>query len=1544
MERAEVGKRAVRATAYALAALLGLAAVAAIAVFVLTNTDWGRERVRRQVVGLLDDPAHRQLHIGRLDGNLLRGIIATDVSLADSAGAPLVTADSLSTRFDLLALLGKRIVLHDVRLVRPLIVLDQPPGGEWNFARMFPTDSTAPPDSTPGWGSWLRMEDVSVADGHVLVRMPWTPDSTLAGAARDSAIAVAVSPESRANVQSVPGGWQTTYDFRHLSGRFPQLRITDPGQPSMLAEVATLRAEAYPFRPPAAEVRDLRGSFAFTGDSLWFRDVAAELPGTALTGAGTVVFGGRVALALSAARVDPGDLRWLYPALPADGGGSLDVAVLMDADSSRYIVSNARVTVDSATVNGDIGIVLAGDTLRFVGTDVDFASVSTRLIEQLAPAVTIPRRGVMAGHAALDGSLAALKVDADVTFDDAETGRNRVLARGLLGWSDGVFGADGLQLQLRPVQVALARMVDSTLPVDGVVTGTATLDGSTAERLRARFDLSHSDVTGVSRVLGNGYVRRAPNLLYDIDARLAPLTLATAGRFAPALELRGSAHGPLKLTGSAKEIRFVTDLGVTGGGHLAANGALHLGATTAYDLRAALQLFDASAVTARAPSTSVTGRLETHGSGFDPATMSADLAAELAATRVDTVGVDSALARVRIGSGLARIDTLAVHGPSTLLTASGDFGLRADRQGAIVYHVAIDSLRAFAGLIGVPDTTEVRPRPRLAARALAAAVADSARIAEATEVERMATGAPPPRRKEALTVPAIPRDSVAGSVYAAGVARGNLEGVDVRGRVAVEDLVLRGSALRRARGEYAWVDGLTPRAAIIGALKADSLRAAGLALDSADVRMAYQNERGTADLVIVQDDTVDYRARANFRLALDESEVSFQQMALRIGDTRWVAPHPSAIRWGGGRVVVDSVELSAGPERRIFVNGLVPTSGAADLALSVRGFEVADIMRLSQSDLALSGLLELEARVTGTAAAPLMHGSGRFTRAAYDDTPVPDVRATFDYADEQLATRALLLRQNDSTQAPIVVAEGAVPLNLAIQTKAPRLPDRPLRLDVDADSLPIGLLGEFTDMVASVDGLAAGAVRVRGTVKSPEYVGALTLSRGSALIVPAGVALHDISGRIRLVRDTVMVDSLVAFNAGRVLVRGGLGIADITHPSFDLYLVADRATVLDNELGRIRANAGLSMRGPFDDVYISGAARITEGVYYLPETSGKKVLAADDPSLLTVVDTSMVSEASLLPKASPLLQNLRVNVALGIDRDMWVRSSDANVEIYTPEDLGPLDVDLDQRQGRLGVRGVVSTERGEYSFLSKRFQVDRGSVIFTGTPEINPLLQVTALYEVKLPAQQALTIKVLIGGTLNTPHLSLDSDAQPPLSQSDLISYLAFGRTSSSLLQLDGSGLSGGNEGGNLVGAVGAAATQRLGAIGLGVLVDQLEGQTSRSLGADVVNITPADLTIEASNPFSGLDALVRGTQFEIGKYFNRNTFVSLNVRPSVFSGQGENRSIPGVRVQHRFGSGFSLDTSFEGRFLIQAPTLEDAQRTTSSGVFGLFLTREWGW
>lgn len=1535
-----------RGLAITLGAALALAALVAVAVLVLTNTDWGRERVRRQLVSILGDVARGgQVRVGRLDGNLLTGATATDVSITDSTGAPLFTADSVGLRYTIRGLVDRRLDFRDVRLVNPLVVLDKPPGGEWNFLRIFPSDSAAPADTTAGFGDWIRLEDVTMVNGRVIARTPWAPDDSLTGAAREQAIAEALGPETRADIRAVPGGYQTVYDFRDIHGRFPLLLLADPDSTARVVEVATLRMDAYPFKPPAAEVRDLRGRFLVTGDSLWWPAVDLRLPASQVRGPGKVAFDtGATALQLRGAPVATADLRWLYPRLPAGGTGTLDFTLRLVGDTSLYAARDADVRLEGATLAGDFGLLDVNDTLVFQDTDLRFTGVETRLIERLVPDAELPRTGTLAGRAAVAGPLTDLRLDADVTFDDRAAGRNRVVAEGGVGVAGERVRLTDLRVDLRPLQVALLREAVPDLPIDGTVTGEATMNGVVQDALRARFDLTHRGGSGLSRVSGTGAVRQAPRTAVELDAELRPLSLATVGRWAPAVGLRGTARGPLRLSGALGALRVDSRLTLSDGGVFAATGLLDLdGAQPGYDVRVRTRLFDANAVLATAPRTSVTGTAFARGRGVDPATMRATLHADLAASSVDTVAVDSLLARVAIADGLARVDTLRLHGPSTVAEATGTLGLRADREGTLTYRVAVDSLRQFAAFLGVADTTPVATRPAVRARVLARARADSARRDAATLVERAAVGGPPPRL-EVEEVPDVPRDSVGGSVYAAGIATGNIRRLDVRGRAAVLDLVARGNVVNEGRVEYAWTNGLTPQAGLVAAARLDSVRAAGFALDSVDARVAYQGGHGEADVLVAQDTGTDYAARATFRLALDENELLFQRLAMRFDTTRWVAQHPGRIVWGRRGVFVDSLELVGGERRRIFVNGLIPSAGEADLELSVAGFQVAHLTQLLQSDVPATGELTFEARVTGPAAAPRMAGALGLTYARYDETDLPDARATFTYGGRELAMNGTVLRREDG--APLATLAGTLPVDLAFQDAGPRLPEGPLVLDVDADRLPLGILGELTGAVSDVAGSAAGTVRVRGTVRAPVYAGALAVAGARARIVPAGVDFRDVSGVLRLQGDSVLVDSLVGFNTGRVLVRGGLDITRPTAPGFDLYLVANDATILDNDLGRLRADAGLAMRGPFDAAYVSGAATITQGVIYFEESGNRNVIGADDPALFAVVDTAVASELAMLPEPSPLLENLRMDVALGINRNTWVRSENANVEIFTPDDPGPLEVSVDQAQDRLSLRGQVTTELGEYRYLSKRFEVEQGAVVFVGGETINPLLQVTGRYEVRLPAQKALVIRILIGGTLNNPQLSLESDAQPPLPQSDLLSYLAFGRTSSSLLQLEGSGLAGGGTGGGGIGgAVGAAASRQLGAVALGALVESAETELARSLGADVLNITPADVNVEVLNPFNNdIGALLRGTEVEAGRYVNPRTFVSVTARPSLFSSDKENRFIPGVRVAHRFTPGIRLEASFEGRYIPQPPTLEPASRLSSTGVFGVFLIREWGW
>src|SRR5690606_5170057 len=124
----------------------------------------------------------------RVAGNLLTEPRLVGLEIADSDGVPFLTADTVSSRFNIRALVQQRILLAGVRIVRPVVLLDQRPAdGSWNWARIFLSDTTdADTTTAPGWGSWIRLDGLELVDGQVTVRMPWVPDSTLAGAARDS--------------------------------------------------------------------------------------------------------------------------------------------------------------------------------------------------------------------------------------------------------------------------------------------------------------------------------------------------------------------------------------------------------------------------------------------------------------------------------------------------------------------------------------------------------------------------------------------------------------------------------------------------------------------------------------------------------------------------------------------------------------------------------------------------------------------------------------------------------------------------------------------------------------------------------------------------------------------------------------------------------------------------------------------------------------------------------------------------------------------------------------------------------------------------------------------------------------------------------------------------------------------------------------------------------------------------------------------------------------------------------------------------------------
>ena len=1474
-----------------------LLAIVLIGVIVLTQTDYGRGQARRLVLRQLGGSVNGTVRIGRLSGNLLQGVTLSELSIADTTGAQFLEADTLELRYSLRQLLSRRIHLSDVRLVHPTIILDKPPGGQWNFTRLFPSDTTLADTTAPGLGSWLRIEDLTVSDGRLVVRNEWTPADTLEGAVRDRAIAVALSDSGRLRVLPVAGGYQTIQEFLDVDAHVSFLRLANPDSTDVVVEVASLSTIAFPFRPPAARVRDLSGRFVVSDDSLRFQDVRVVLPESRFFAEGAYATEtGDLRATLRTRPIVLGDLRWIAPTLPDNGGGVLELAVATNGPQTRVAARDLDLRLEGARLTGHAEATV-GDTVLLGPTELRFTGLDTRLAERFAPGARIPVDGVLNGHLSLTGD-DDLSVDAELVFIERDGGQSRVTVDGRIGIGEGIRARD-LQIRFDPFQVDLARAFAPNLPVGGTITGSATVTGSLDTQVRIATDLVHRAVTGTSRLVGDARLTFGEPLRFDVDLGLRPVALRTVGRFAPGAGLYGSAPGSLSAQGTMEDLSVALDVAVNGGGSFQARGSLDLaGARQSYDLETRFVHFDADQVFVWAPQTMLTGTLTARGVGTDPAAMRAVVAGDLADLRPDSTRVEAARVRVRIADGLAAIEQGTLRLASASVEMAGNFGLAGGREGELSYTIQVDSLSDFAGYLPEEDT--IIPADTTS-RDSHAAASDTAALAPAP---------------------------LAGSVRLAGVVVGSLEGFDLRGTADLDDVVVAGNRIAEGRVEYAWLDALTGDSFEVDAAL-DSLRTAGLVFDSLSARVRHDGAdgNGIADLAVYQDEGHEYRVRSRYDLAPERSEVRLDSLRLRLDETRWTLSESGTVRWGGRGIEVDRIELRDGKGGRIFVDGRFPTEGAGDFELAIEQLQIRDFAALLPDTVEASGQLSVHATAEGTRASPRLRGDLRLADFAYGGR-IPALDATFDYADTDLALRAEL--RNDGRA--LLVAEGTLPVDLSLGgTVEERLLDRPMHFDVRLDRLQLDSLPLFTEAVTGLRGRVEGTVALRGTPRLPEAEGVIHLDEGAMHLSQLGIDLREVSAALTIREDALVVDSLVGHSdGGHIRAAGTLDITTPAEPGFELTFQARGAEVVDNKQARLVVDSDLTIEGPFDGVRVTGDIDVLEGVIYIPEPENA-VIDLDDPIVIAVIDTTRV-DPEVLPRPNPLLDNLEVDVDIQIARDTWARSPDANIELYTPAS-GPLSLQLDQSKRTLTLQGSIQMDRGEYTYSGRRFEVSSGSIIFLGTPELNPLLQILAHYEVPQPRGEALAILITIGGTLAEPRIELGSNAQPPLSQTDLISYLAFGRSSSSLLVQGGSGVSDDGAGS---GDLGALATQKMAGVALGALMDDaikdLEAGGLNELGLDVFRISPAELPEEL-----GLDEggnLFRSTELEAGRYLTPRFFVAGKGRPT--------STWPGIRFEYRTPDGFVWMTTWEPRYLPSEPTFDLDTEADQTRVFGAFLLWEW--
>ena len=1535
--------------AKAIALCLGSALLLTVAaVILLPRTAWGREKLRAAIERALNNQFAGRVRIGVIDGPLWTTATIHDVVITDSAGAPFIAVPLVRGRWSLIDLWNRRVILNDVRAERAVIVLDRLPGRRWNWdAIIFPDTTSRPRGKKRQFGDWVELRNVTLVDATITARSPYQVEPWRSARAKDSVLQLALAGKLRPVVRAVSGGYQRITVLEHVTLTAPYARIKYPGETGQRFDIASGSAIVKPFHPPVLDLRSVSGTVFVNSDSVWFRNVLAGLPSSRASLEGQYnLQTGNSRISATAPSVLTDDWLWLVPTLPTGGTGRIGaVQYVLNGTSSDVRLTDLSLTLERARLAGVLDFGFDRDDTRLNNVAVRLDSLDMRLLRRLLPDVTITRDGVLSGTLAARGPFTGATIDGQFRFVDRKAGPLSVRMRGIVGSVDTTILTKNLRLDVAPLPVTLAS--DALAPLGGRIGGVVTVSGRTDGWLSTRLALAHRVDGLTSRINGTARVNIA-GAEPRVDAKLFfdPLSLPAMGRFAPALGLRGAATGSLTLRGVLSNMAVNSALQVDSSGGLSIVGRFGVptrGPSFA-DVVLLVDSLNLQRVLPNAIATKLAGRIELNGRGNSVATLEGRVVVDLRASAIDRIRVDTVALVAEAHDGLLTLDSLLLRVGEAKGSGSGTFGLRKGRSGELRLALAIDSLQRLRPYLP-GDTTQVNPTEAAVARSLRRQRADSVALAVRTEVERAARGLAPISLR--ITPPApIRGDSLAGSLGLAVTLQGWLRDISGNGTVDGRDLFLNGNSIQRLFFRPTWSHVLTDTASAQISGASYGMTAAGFAIDSLDLSVSYSWEqnvlatgRGDLNIDVHLIDSTGIALRG--KLVLDSATylARVDSTSLVLPSSKWSSPYPWRAAWSRGRFTLDSLALETEGDARLQADVSVDTAGTTNATISIRNTQLWDLADLAQTVSPIDGRVSADLYLDGTAADPKISFLGAIRDVVFDSLPLPEIRARLNYRAKQAIAYAEV---RSPGQQPNARADATIPIDLALSGNPTRLIDKPFVADIRLDSLPLGIIPAVSDAVVNVSGRTTGRVQVRGTLPDNlTFDGTLSVRDGAAFIVATELPIRDINGDFVFRGDSMVVDSILAHSGeGTIRISGGVGLKSVLNPVFDLKLVAKNARVIDGSMGRVRGFADLTLTGPLDAATIAGSLRVREGVYRLAEAKRvTEVLNANDPAVLGAVGSVEAIERGLVVPPSSFVRGLKTEVTARIDRDVWVRSADANVEVFTD---GELQVAVNSATGGVTLDGIVATERGQYEFLGKRFNIVRGSATFLGTSDLNPLLQAVAEVQVRQASQQALAIRLNIGGTLLRPRLSLESDAQPPIPQTDLISYLAFGSSSGSLLSQTGSGTGGATSGGTLVGSTAALASRQLTAVTLGALLNNVEGNLARYLGADVLNITATGIAPEVQNIFGGLGGFLLATELEYGRYFGTSSYAVITLNPANFASTNTISPI-GFRWEYRLPRNYRLETSFGPRFLLQNQTLE-RQSANAFQNTGLFLTREWKW
>ncbi len=458
--------------------------------------------------------------------------------------------------------------------------------------------------------------------------------------------------------------------------------------------------------------------------------------------------------------------------------------------------------------------------------------------------------------------------------------------------------------------------------------------------------------------------------------------------------------------------------------------------------------------------------------------------------------------------------------------------------------------------------------------------------------------------------------------------------------------------------------------------------------------------------------------------------------------------------------------------------GILSTIQSEYFNLLVRDFDLYRLNHFIDIPDSIGGLFSTKLSLHGKPDSLMANCNYTIFNPFYGKLKIPDINGELNYRDKNLKLDTWL-PQLDSA----IYADFSIPIAINVNPEMKlsyHLSDTfNAQLFIDTLNIKTPNIPAYEHIQAGVD--CSGYINAFGTFEKPLFNGSININNGYITNQNHGIYYKNATGQILLKENTINIDTVfIQANKGYLAAKG--------HITFDSTIISGKISnsAFNTDINRFyvsqHKNHDINISGtPYissdhGNPLFGGKLTVNNSSFFIPgllKTDETKSKEENIPILIAAIneaDTSIhIKETKQENIQSPIMKHLQGRLNIDIPRSTWLKGNDMNIEISG-------NFDIAKNNEYFELFGDIEIIRGNYILYGRKFNILEGIITFTGGEQPDPKLEIKANYIFRGSDKEKHTLELSITEYLSEPVINFTLN-DTPISQSDAVSIMVFGKT-----------------------------------------------------------------------------------------------------------------------------------------------------------------------